>query len=317
MRLVFFGSGAFAVPPLRKLANLPHDIAMVVTQPDRPAGRGKQLQPTPVAVQAATEGLPVEKCENVNEPGFVKKIQSLRADLGVVAAFGQLMKEPIRKAFPGECVNLHASLLPGYRGAAPIHHAILAGEKRTGVTVFRLVDRMDAGPILLTRETEIGPDETCGHLHDRLARIACDAIEATLKLYEDDPFPPGTEQDDAQATKAPKIRKTDGYLRFDVPAEEIARRCRAMTPWPGAKCRYISAGDDPARATEVTLTSVSVVPGTCGEAPGVITDVLSIATARDFLEIHGIQPAGKKEMPWRDFVNGRHVQPGDRFESLV
>jgi methionyl-tRNA formyltransferase len=286
----------------------------VVTQPDRPAGRGKHLQPTPVAIQAEAEGLPVEKCENVNEPAFVKKIQSLRADLGVVAAFGQLMKEPIRKAFPGQCVNLHASLLPKFRGAAPIHHAVLAGEERTGVTVFRLVDRMDAGPILLMRETRICPEETCGHWHDRLAGIACDAIDATLKLYERDPLPPGEEQEESLATRAPKISKADGHLRFDVPAEQVARRCRAMTPWPGARCRFVAMDG---HATEVAFTSVSVVPGAGSTEPGLITEVLDIATSRDLLEVHGIQPAGKSEMSWQDFVNGRHVRPGDRFEPLT
>jgi len=313
MRLVYFGSGEFAVPTLRKLANLPHDIALVVTQPDRPAGRGKHLQPTPVARQAEAEGLPLEKCENVNNPAFVKKLQSLRADLGVVAAFGQKMNEPVRTAFPGECVNIHASLLPKYRGAAPIHHAILAGEERTGVTVFRLVDRMDAGPMLVKRETRIGPDETCGQLHDRLARIACDAIDATLKLYEKETLPAGEPQDDTQATRAPKLSKSDGYLRFDVPAEQIVRRCRAMTPWPGARCRYTPAQGQP---VNVTLPSVDVVPGKADEPPGTLTQVLNVAAADGLVEIHGIQPAGKKEMSWRDFVNGHHVQPGDRFEPI-
>src|SRR5690606_30435820 len=141
----------------------------------------------------------------------------------------------------GGCVNLHASLLPKYRGAGPIQAAMLAGEEITGVTVFRLVDRMDAGPILVQRQTAIGPTETAEELEGRLARIGCDAIDATLSLLEKNLHAPGEPQDDAQATRAPKLTKADGYLRFDEPAERIALRCRAMWPWPGGRCRYVSA----------------------------------------------------------------------------
>lgn len=331
MRLVFFGSGEFAVPGFRKLLNLPHEVVQVVTQPDRPAGRGKKVVATPVALQAQEEGLPVVRCADVNEPAFVEQMRALDADLGVVIAFGQKLGEPLRKAFRGECVNVHGSLLPKYRGAAPVHWAILRGETKTGVTVFRMVDPMDAGPILVQRETQIGPEETCGELHDRLARIGCDAIEATLRLFEQDPFPPGTPQDDAQATRAPKLKKHDGYLRFEEPAEQIARHCRAMTPWPGARCRFVPAIGEP---VEVTLLHVTAVPAgpNGGRAsrppqaggqdmhpapPGVLTNVLTVATGEGTLEIHGLQPAGKRAMNWQDFVNGRHVRPGDRFETLT
>ncbi len=313
MRLVYFGSGDFAVPSLRKLVNLPHEVVLVVTQPDRPAGRGKHLRPTPVARQAEQEGLRVEKCANVNDPGFVRKLQSLRADLGVVAAFGQLIKEPVRMAFPGQCVNLHASLLPKYRGAAPIHHALLADEALTGVTVFRLVDRMDAGPILLTRETAIGPSETCGDLHDRLAGIACDAVDAAIKMHEETPLPPAEPQDESLVTLAPKLSKTDGHLRFDVPARDVALRCRAMTPWPGARCCFIPSDG---QEIDISLTSVSVIPKASDLGPGEITENLTVATADGELEIHALQPAGKGEMSWQDFVNGRHVKPGDCFAAV-
>lgn len=313
MRVVFFGSGDFAVPSLRWLVNSPHEVAAVVTQPDRPAGRGKKLMPTPVADRAQTEGLTAIRCENVNDPAFVERLRGFQADLGIVIDFGQKVLEPARSAFRARCVNLHGSLLPKYRGAAPIAHAILNGEELTGVTVFRLVDRMDAGPILVRRETMIGPDETADDLHARLSRIGCDAIDATLQLLEAEPDTPGEEQDERQATRAPKLAKSDGYLRFDEPASAVVRRCRAMWSWPGARCRYASAGG---RIDDVTIERATAVPATVKLPPGTITDVLTVATGAGAIEIHTLKPAGKRLMSWQDFVNGRRVRAGERMEEV-
>lgn len=313
MRVVFFGSGEFGAPSLRWLINSPHEVATVVTQPDRPAGRGKKLVPTPIALKAEEFSLPVERCENVNTEPFVERIGSLQADIGVVIAFGQKMLAPIRSVFPSECVNLHASLLPKFRGAAPIAGTILAGEEKTGVTSFRLVDRMDAGPILIQRQTMIDPIESCGQLHDRLAGVGCDALDATLKLHEANPLPPGEPQDESLATRAPKLSKADGYLQFDQPAEQIVLRCRAMWPWPGGRCRYVS-GDG--KRTEVTIGSVTAISTPASASPGKLTSVLTVATGAGTLEIHSLKPAGKRLMSWQDFVNGRHVQPGDYFEAI-
>ncbi len=313
MRIVYFGSGEFAVPSLRWLHNSPHPVLLVVTQPDRPAGRGKQLQPTPAARQAEQEGLEVLRCPDVNAAAFVERIRALEADLGVTAAFGQKLHEPIRSVFRFGCINLHASLLPRYRGAAPVARAILAGETLTGVSVFRMVDRMDAGPVLIRRQTMIGPSETCENLLARLAGIACDALGATMRLLEEDPHAPGEPQDESQACPAPKLSRADGLLRFDEPAEQLARRCRAMWPWPTARCRYVPRHGEP---VEVALAEVAVVPAEVREPPGTLTDALTVAAACGTLEIYGIQPAGRRCMSWRDFVNGRNVRPGDRFESL-
>jgi methionyl-tRNA formyltransferase len=314
MRVVFFGSGEFAVPSLRWLVNSPHEVALVVTQPDRPAGRGKKLMPTPVAERAGQEGLPVEPCEDVNSPEFVERLGALRADLGVVIAFGQKILEPARSAFPSQCVNLHASLLPKFRGAGPIAAAMLAGETQTGVSVFRLVERMDAGPVLIRRFTRIASTETADELEYRLARIGCDALDATLKLHEQDVLPPGEPQDESQVSRAPKLSKADGFLRFEEPGERIALRCRAMWSWPGGRCRYVAADG---RSEEVTFANVMPVPVTAEGPPGSITPVLTVATGQGCLEIHSLQPAGKRVMSWQDFVNGRHVRTGDRFESLA
>jgi methionyl-tRNA formyltransferase len=313
MRVVFFGAGEFAVPSLRWLGNSAHELPLVVTQPDRPAGRGKQATPTMVAQRALQDGLPLERCEDVNAPAFIERVRELRPDLAIAIAFGQKLLEPLRSVFAQGCINLHASLLPKYRGAAPINWAILQGERRTGVTAFKLVDRMDAGPILVKRETMIGPDETAGELHDRLAGVACDALGATLKLYEGGRVPEGTPQDESEATKAPKLSKLDGLIRFTDSAEQICRRCRAMWPWPGARCRYVS-GDG--KSEEVMIAAAAVVPAPANVPPGTISDVLTVATTDGSLEIHSIQPAGKRVMSWQDFVNGRHVKPGERMEAM-
>lgn len=313
MRVVFFGSGEFAVPSLRWLVNSPHEVVRVVTQPDRPAGRGKKLVSTPVAAQAEAEGLDVERCDDVNQPAFVEGLAGLGADIGVVIAFGQKIREPLRAVFPSSCVNLHASLLPKYRGAAPIPWAILSGEKLTGVSVFRLVDRMDAGPVLVTRQTAIGPSETCEELEYRLARVGCDAIDATLRLHEKEPLPSGEPQDESQATRAQKLSKADGYIQFEEPADRIVLRVRAMWSWPGARCRYVSATG---RSEEVTIASATAVPVAVQDPPGTITPVLTVATGQGTLEIQSLQPAGKRVMGWQEFVNGRHVQAGDRLEGL-
>jgi methionyl-tRNA formyltransferase len=313
MRVVFFGSGEFGVPSLRWLLNSAHEVALVVTQPDRPAGRGKHLAPTPIAEAAEQWGLDVIRADDVNTPEFVQKLKSIEADIGIVIAFGQKILEPARATFPSQCVNLHASLLPKYRGAAPINAAILAGESKTGVTAFRLVDRMDAGTMLVKRETQIGPMETAGELHDRLAGIGCDVLNAVFELHENNPLPEGEVQDESQATRAPKLKKSDGHLHFDEPAEMIARRVRAFTPWPGARCRYVSSEG---KAVDVTLVTVTVIPGEAAVRPGVIAPQMTVAASDNLLEIHSIQPAGKRPMAWQEFVNGRHVQPGDRFESI-
>lgn len=314
MRVMFFGSGDFGTPALRWLANSPHNVVAVVTQPDRPAGRGKQVQPTPVAERAILEGFELVKYVNVNTPQAIADLREFKADIAVVIDFGQKLLGDLRSLFPSECVNVHGSLLPKYRGAAPIARAILAGETKTGVTVFRLVDRMDAGPILIKRETMIGPYETAEELHGRLSGVACDALAAALRLYETNPLPSGEHQDESLATRAPKLSKTEGRLDFTESAELLGRRCRAFWPWPGARCRFV--GSD-GKATDVTICSATAAPVVATEPPGTLTEVLTVATGSGTLEIHSIQPSGKRAMGWLDFVNGRHVKPGDRFVSLT
>lgn len=318
MRILFFGSGEFAIPTLRSIADGGHEIAAVVTQPDRPRGRGKEMSPTPVKSAAIDRGLSVLATDDVNGAEITENLKSLSADLAYVAAFGQKIGKELLSAFPVGIVNLHASLLPALRGAAPINWAIINGDEETGVTVFRLVEKMDAGPILVQRSTVIGDVETADELHDRLARIGCDAVRATLELLAAQPDTPGTPQDPAKATIAPKLSKNDGHIAFDQPAAQLANRILGLWSWPGAACRYCSA--DGRRDEIVTLARARPYEGRTtpagAEEAGRITDVLSVRAADGELEILEIKPAGGRLMPWQDFVNGRHVAEGDRLMPI-
>jgi len=317
MRIILFASGEFAIPTTRWLANGPHEVAAVVSQPSRPQGRGRQPAATPAARLAAELGMPVLECADVNEPGFVGQVRRMDARLGIVIAFGQKLRGDVRNAIRCGCVNLHGSLLPKYRGAAPIAWAILCGEEKTGVTVFRLADRMDAGEILVRRETMIRPDETLGELHDRLAMIGPDAIAATLRLFEDDDAPRGEPQDERCASIAPKLSKAAGRIDFRRDAIKLVRHIRAMWPWPGARCTFRPS--DGRRAEEVTLARARLAGRKIGDASGetgLILDGYDVQAGRGAIEILEIQPKGGRVMGWRDFINGRHVKPGDRFESL-
>lgn len=316
MRVLFFGSGEFAIPTFDSIAFDGHEIVAAVTQPDRARGRGKEPKPTPLKQAALDSGVEVISPENVNAPEVVARLKSFRADLGYVAAFGQKIGEELLTAFPAGMINLHASLLPAYRGAAPIQWAVINGDEFTGVTVFRLVEKMDAGPILMQRRTGIGQDETSDELHDRLARIGCDAVRESLKLLEADPKLPGEPQDASKATLAPKLRKSDGCIRFDMPVAKLASRICGLWSWPGAMCRFVSS--DGKRDEIVTLARAvpyegRTSPAATADDVGVVTPMMSVQTVDSELSILEIKPASGKLMTWQDYVNGRHVQPGDLF----
>ncbi len=316
MRVLFFGSGEFAIPTFDSIAFDGHEIVAAVTQPDRARGRGKSPKPTPLKQAALESGVEVISPENVNAPEVVARLKAFRADLGYVAAFGQKIGGELLTAFPAGMINLHASLLPAYRGAAPIQWAVINGDEFTGVTVFRLVEKMDAGPILMQRRTGIGQDETSDELHDRLARIGCDAVRETLKLLEADPKRPGEPQDAAKATLAPKLSKRDGCIRFDIPVAKLASRICGLWSWPGAMCRFVSS--DGKRDEIVTLARAvpyegRTSPAATADDVGVVTPMMSVQTVDSELSILEIKPSSGKLMTWQDYVNGRHIQPGDRF----
>jgi methionyl-tRNA formyltransferase len=317
MRLILLASGEFAIPTLRSIhGGGRHEIACVVTQPARSSGRGRKSTPTPVQRRALELGYEVIEAENLNAPETIARIGAYGARLGLVIAFGQKLGPELLAVFPLGCVNLHASLLPKFRGAAPYQWAIIAGEERTGVTVFRLSKRMDGGPILATRWTFIKPEETAAELHDRLAQIGPDAVEAALELYAGGEIPPGQPQNEAEASKAPKLTKQDALIHFAQPARVLANRICGLWDWPGATCAYVSTAGD--RHERVTLARARVAEaGGPPPAPGFIDARRYVATADGCLELLEVRPESGRLMTWPAFVNGRHVVAGDRFESLA
>jgi methionyl-tRNA formyltransferase len=311
MRLIFLGSGEFAVPTLEWLAQSEHEVALVLTQPDRPSGRGRKSNPTPVKAAALKLGLDVRALPDVNDKAIVDDLLRLDVRLGLVIAFGQKIGPAILGGLPAGCINLHGSLLPKYRGAAPIHRAILGGESETGLTVFRLVERMDAGPIFAETRVEIHPEETAGELNDRLALMGPDIMGRVLTEFEGEAEPQGIVQNEDEASKAPKLKKSDGFLNFDRPAKQIVTQILGLSPWPGASC--IFAPQSRGKRENVLLTRARGCNESVSYPAGTITDDLRIATGSGTLELLEIKPSGARNMFFKDFVNGRHVQPGDRF----
>lgn len=316
MRILFLGSSDFSLPTFDSLRADGHEIVAVVTQPDKARGRGRQLAPTPVKAAAVEAGIPVLTPEKINVPDVVTAIKALNADLAYTAAFGQKIGRDLLMAFPAGIINLHPSLLPALRGAAPVQWSVINGDEETGVTIFRLVAEMDAGPILIQRRTAIKPDETADELLARLARVGCDAVRAAIELLQADPLTPGTPQDSAGVTFGPKLKKEDGFIRFDWPVAKLASRIRGLWSWPGAICRFVSASGT--RDEQVTLARAVPYEGQAAPAAspddlGRITDMLAVQGIDREMTILEIKPANGKLMDWRSFVNGRHVRPGDRL----
>lgn len=312
MRLVFLASGEFAVPTLRHLARSEHEITLVVTQPAKESGRGRRVTPTPTAVAAKELGLPVLEVADINAPEVVAKLWACESRVGLVIAFGQKLGDGVMRAFPCGCVNLHASLLPKLRGAAPIQWAIAQGETQTGVTVFRIVQRMDAGPILTVRATPIGDDENAGQLHDRLAELGVEAVVETLGILQDD-NPPGTPQNESGVTIARKLVKADGIVHFDRPPSAIVRHVRAMTPWPGASSRFEAPDGRWENVNLLRVRALDTPAGKSPTAPGVLDEQLLVASLDGRIEILELKPSSGRAMNWADYRNGRRVAPGDRF----
>lgn len=309
MRIVFCGSGHFAVPTLRELLASDHEAACVVTQPARRAGRGGSLRPTPVRQFATERGRDVHECADINSVESIAVIESVRPDILVVAEFGQMIRQAVRDLAPLGAMNLHASLLPQLRGAAPVNWAIIRGCQRTGVTTISLVDRMDAGPIFLQADTPIRPDQAADELRDRLADIGADVVRQTLGLLTAGWQSPQA-QDESAATYAPKLKKSDGAVDWRKSAVDLRNLIHGTWPWPGAQAVFAR---EAAALVPVILGRAEVVPGPAAAPPGVVDDDLCVGTSAGRLRIRQIKPAGKRLMDWRDFANGYRIRPGDRF----
>ncbi len=314
MNIVYLGSGEFGVPCLDALKASGHHLALVVTQPPNPSGRGRKLCPTPVGLWAQEHQLLCVPAENVNDPAVSAQIVEARPDVMVVIAFGQKIGKPLVQLPPQGAINVHASLLPKYRGAAPINWALVRGETETGVSIITLADKIDAGDILGQSATPIGPQETAGELHDRLAQLAAPLLIDTLARMEAGTAV-YTKQDDAKVTFAPKLKKADGFLDFHEPADALARKIRGFWPWPAVSAVYIS--DHTGQPIRVALASAECVPvAGAGQPPGLFDESLNVVCGQDRLRITKIKPAGSELMAFRDFVNGWHVRPGDRLMKI-
>lgn len=318
LRLVFFGSGAFGLPTLRQLA-AHHHINAVVTQPDRPAGRKRVLTPTPIGAWAAEHipEVPLLKPENVNEAEQLDLVRSF--DVGtpderrggwVAIAFGQKLSQ--RLLADRFAINLHASLLPRWRGAAPINHAILAGDKVTGNSVITLAERMDAGLVLGQSERVITDDVTAGELHDRLAEDGPVLVEKVLSEYATDQLRP-EEQDESKVTIAGKLDKGLGALDLASVTSDVARRTiHALNPWPSVTVEF--------RAEPLKLLRAAVEAGPSDQRPGTIIDPESGTVAcgeRTVLRLVEVQPAGRKPMPYSAFANGAKPIAGEPLDPFL
>jgi len=315
MNLVYLGSGEFGVPCLDALKASAHTLALIVTQPSNPAGRGRKPQPTPVAQWATVHAVPFAETDNVNSPEMIARIADYRPDVLVVIAFGQKIGPELVKLAAKGAINVHASLLPKYRGAAPINWAILRGETRTGNSIITLAEKIDAGDIVAQSETTIGPLETAGELHDRLAQLAApllldtlDKIDAGTATY--------TKQDSAQVTYAPKLHKVDGLLDFAESAESLALKIRGFWPWPGTAAGFVSQQTQKTARVVIALAEVVSATGKAPLPPGTFDDDLNVVCGTGRLRILKLKPAGSGLMDFKAFVNGWRVRPGDRLVKI-
>ncbi len=304
MRVIFFGTSAFAVPSLEQVVQRGHAVVACVTQPDRPQGRGLVVEPSPVKRAAERLGLPLLQPERLDAAAF----QPLQPDAGIVIAYGKLIP-PWLLALPRHgMLGVHPSLLPKYRGAAPVAWALLNGERTTGVTIFRLNARLDAGELFAQRTVEIAQDEDAERLTERLARLGAEVLAQVL-----DDVAAGrgqaTPQDDAQATVAPKLTKAQGWMMWDQPAAVLERVVRATVPWPGAATEW--------RGQPLKIWKAVAQDGISGAAPGTViraaADGVDIAAGAGVLRLLEMQPAGRRRMPVKEFLAGYSLQAGDRL----
>lgn len=309
MRVVFMGTPDFAVPTLKKLHASDHEVVLVVTQPDRPAGRGRNLRSPPVKDVALSLGLPVEQHETVNTDEFAERLASLEPDVVVVVAFGQILRGDLLVIASLGSINVHASLLPRYRGVAPINWVIMNGETETGVTTMFMAPKVDAGEIIMSRKVPIGDAETAGELYERLSELGAELLIETLDLVGKGEAP-RVPQDASVATYARKLCKSDGEIDWEQPAATVFNRIRGTTPWPGAYTWFRGR----------LLRVLAAEPGEAGGVRGVPGEILSIAgtegievaAAEGSLRLTLLKPEGKRAMDAAAFARGYRPEIGSR-----
>ncbi len=314
LNLVMMATGEFALPSFRELITSPHRVTALITQPDRVNPRGK-VHPHPLKEYALAHDIPVLQPESINAESALRTLQALRPDVVAVAAYGQILKAPVLSIPKIGMFNLHASLLPRHRGAAPVQYAIWSGDKRTGVTIFKIEPKLDAGMLLLQRETDILPGETSGELHDRLAELGAAAFEEAMTQLEN-----GTarlsSQDPHQVTLAPKIRKEQGAIDWTQSPQEIDCHIRAMQPWPNPFTYWHTPHQAPERLL-ILRVEPTAVAGSATSQPG---DILQVTPSEVLVQCGGgvlklilLQRAGRKPMHIGDFLRGTPLQPGEHL----
>lgn len=306
MRLIYMGTPDFAVPALERLIRDGLTPAAVVTGLDKEKGRGRKVSATPVKKVAERHGIPVIQPDSVNDPQFARDIVELEPDVMVVVAFRILPPAVFNAARLG-AFNLHASLLPRFRGAAPIQRALMEGVHKTGVTTFFLQKKVDTGNVILQERISVGPNETSGELHDRLAELGAGAVVDTVRLIESGQAPM-TRQDDALATPAPKISKDDCRINWALPASDVHNLIRALSPYPGAWTEHTGS------RLKIFRTLPTEVDG--GKEPGTVTDVsgrIEIACGSGGIEVIELQREGKGRVTAADFLNGYPLRVGDQL----
>ncbi len=305
MRIVYMGTPDFAVPCLEKIVQMGHQVAAVVTQPDRPKGRGRKLQPSPVKLAAQKHGLKIYQPEKIKTEEFYKLLKSLQPELIVVVAYGKILPAKILSLPPLGCVNVHASLLPKYRGSAPLHWAIINGEKQTGVTTMYMDEGMDTGDMILKKSIEIHPDATVGELHDRLSVLGAELLEETLKLIEQGKAP-RIPQDDGEASYAPMLKREHERIDWTLPAIKIKNHVRGMNPWPGC---YTTLDGKVLKVWRVDVIDKNT-PHKPGTVVAVEQDSILVQTGMGMVSLLELQLQGGKRLVTADFLRGRPLSPG-------
>ena len=312
--MLFYGTPAFALPTLEGLL-AHHHVVAVITQPDKPAGRGRALATSAVKRRALEASVPVLQPPRLRDPGWPERLAEYRTDVAVVAAFGQILPKAVLDVQAHGSINVHGSILPRYRGAAPIAWAIMRGETETGITTFQMDAGMDTGDMLLREATAIGPDETAGELSVRLAEIGARLLLRTLEGLGSLRRIP---QEEAMATLAPRLKKEDGWLRPGAPARDLVNRVRGCNPWPGAalmtpagRLLIWRAQSVPAQASDAPGTLVPLSTHGRGQGDG----LMAITTSADLLLPLEVQPENRKAMAWADFLRGARLSPGARVSE--
>lgn len=306
MRIVFMGTPDFAISSLDILMKGPHEIAGVITAPDKPAGRGQKMKESAVKKYAKKHGLYILQPTNLKDEHFQEELATLKADIQVVVAF-RMLPPSVWDMPPEGTINLHASLLPKYRGAAPIHWAIIKGEKETGVTTFRLQHEIDTGNILFQEKTPIGPDETTGDLYERLKELGAALVEKTINAIDEGTVEPRPQNED-EVTKAPKLNRENCRISFDQPASDVHNFIRGLNPWPGA---WTVLNDQQCKIFKSSPTGKKSV-----ERAGYLCEhegSLWVSCQEEWLKIEQLQLEGRKKMSGTDFVNGYSIESETGF----